>query len=169
MENNSLKLGLIIISDRAVDGSRPDATMPLVRSWCTAHSYELVFHTLVPDEAEAIRDVLRTAVDRGDLDLVITSGGTGLAKRDITPEITKEFIDQPTPGIDEFLRAKGLEQTPFSILSRGVSGLAGGRLIINMPGRSQAVIENLEWLLPVLHHALRVSRGPVDDGEHRNG
>jgi len=168
MENDHIKLGLIVISDRAADGSRPDETAPLVRSWCTAHSYELIFDAVVPDEPEAIRDVLKDAVNREDLDLVITSGGTGLARRDLTPEITREFIDRPTPGIDEFLRAKGLEQTPYSVLSRGVSGLAGSRLIINMPGRSRAVVENLDWLLPVLQHAVRVSRGPVDDEEHEN-
>ncbi len=166
-EQSEIRLGIIIISDRATTGERPDETIPLVKSWCAGKSMVLALSLTVPDDHSAIRTALEQAVRKAGLDLVITSGGTGLSERDITPEITRAFIEKATPGIDEFLRAMGRRKTPFAVLSRGISGMAGNCLVVNMPGNPQAVIDNLEWLHPIISHALGVSRGPVADSEHQ--
>jgi len=166
-EQSEIRLGIIIISDRATTGERPDETIPLVRSWCTGKSMVLALSLTVPDDRSAIRKALERTLQKEDLDVVITSGGTGLSERDITPEITRKFIDKATPGIDEFLRAMGRQRTPFAVLSRGISGMAGNCLVVNMPGNPQAVIDNLDWLHPIISHALRVNRGSAADSEHQ--
>ena len=167
-EDTTVRLGMIIISDRAASGERPDETIPLVTSRFKKTDLIPAFSIIVPDEDNAIRKAIEQALVTDGLDLIITSGGTGLSARDITPEITGEFLEKTTPGIDEFLRAKGREQNLFSILSRGISGIARDRLVINMPGNPRAVVDNLAWLLPVIQHAIRVIRGPVTDREHRS-
>ncbi len=167
MDRNQIRLGIIIVSDRAAHGGRPDETIPLVKSWCAGKSFTLNFNLTVPDDDSAIRTALKEAFKRADLDLIVTSGGTGLSDRDRTPEITREFVEKATPGIDEYLRARGREKTPYAVLSRGISGMAKNRFVINMPGNPQAVIDNLEWMQSILIHALNVIRGPIEDGEHK--
>ena len=159
---------LIIISDRAARGKRPDETIPRVHEWCLSKPFELVEEFIVADERSEIEQALRAALAHTDIELIITSGGTGFAVRDITPEVTADFIDRRTPGIDEFLRLEGMKKTPFAALSRGISGISGNKLIINLPGNPTAVIENLDWLGKIVPHGLKVMQGDVQDKEHRS-
>ncbi len=161
-----INMALIIISDRATTGERKDSTVPAVLEWCSAKPFDLVEDFIVPDEADEISAALKAALNSENVDVIFTSGGTGFAERDITPEVTKKFITKFTPGMDEYLRIKGLAVTPHAALSRGISGISGNKLIINLPGNPKAVVENLEWLTAILPHAVKVLKGPVEDKEH---
>lgn len=131
-------------------------------------SWEVVERAIVADEFDAIVAVLEAWSDAG-LDLIVTSGGTGFAPRDITPEATRWVIQREAPGIAEALRAESLKITKHAMLSRGVAGIRGQTLIINLPGNPKAVRESLELLRPVLPHALDLlSDRPESDQEHRS-
>ena len=158
---------LIIISDRAATGERPDQTIPAVKEWTVGKPVQLKRTVIIPDRADDIRREIIKSVAEEDCPLVITSGGTGFARSDITPEVTREIIEKFTPGIDEYLRQSGMEQTIYAALSRGVSGIISNSLVINLPGNPGAVIQNLETLLKILPHAIKVLRGPVSDREHK--
>ena len=158
---------LIIISDRAADGTRKDETIPVVRSWCTNSVFHLRHTVIVPDEEQEIRRVLLDSVNTNDCSLIITSGGTGFSPRDITPEVTQSLVQKRTPGIDEYLRQQGIQKTAFAALSRGISGIVSDTLIINLPGSPQAVLEGLASLEKILPHALQVIKGQVTDMDHK--
>jgi molybdenum cofactor synthesis domain-containing protein len=118
---------------------------------------------IIPDEADQISAVLREWSDEKSLNLVLTTGGTGLAPRDVTPEATKAVIERDAPGIAEAMRAISLQYTPMAMLSRGVAGVRGRTLIINLPGSPKAVKECLEYVLPVLPHAINLlTEGPKE-------
>jgi molybdopterin adenylyltransferase len=121
---------------------------------------------VVPDEHEPISEALRAMV--GDAEVVLTTGGTGLGPRDVTPEATRAVLDREAPGIAEALRAASLAITPFAMLSRATAGLAGPTLVVNLPGNPKAVREEWSVLAPVLAHAVATARGPVPDESHRH-
>jgi len=121
----------------------------------------------VADEDHEIRAILRRALERENAHLIITSGGTGFSPRDITPESTRLLLQKLTPGIDELLRQSGINETPYAVLSRGVSGITNNKLVINLPGNPQAVISNLDVLKPILPHALRSLNEQIEDTEHQ--
>lgn len=156
---------LIIISDRAASGMRPDETGPAVKKWCAGKSLVLKRTVVIPDRADDIKREILNCV-AGDSPLVITSGGTGLARTDITPEATGEIIEKFTPGIDEYLRRSGMDQTIYAALSRGISGIIADTLVINLPGNPGAVTQSLDTLIQIMPHALKVLSGPVSDQEH---
>jgi molybdopterin adenylyltransferase len=162
-----IPLILIIISDRAASGERPDETIPQVTSWLSGQPYELIEDFVVADNRREIEQAINASLAHRETALIVTSGGTGFAGRDITPEVTRTFILKPTPGIDEYLRAEGRKKTPFAVLSRGISGINGNKMIVNLPGNPKAVIENLGWLAKILPHAMKVLDGPVADSEHK--
>ncbi len=164
-----LNMTIIIISDRAAQGIRDDETIPLVQTWCEENSNELVENRIVADEPEDIRNAILSAAKNPGCDLIITSGGTGLSERDSTPEVTSDLIDKPVPGISEYLRSEGVKKNIYAILSRGVSGSIGKKLIINLPGNPKAVVESLDWLKKILPHAIKVLQGPVQDQDHAPG
>jgi molybdenum cofactor synthesis domain-containing protein len=118
---------------------------------------------IIPDDRDQISATLRSWADTGDLDLSVTTGGTGLSPRDVTPEATLAVLDYQVPGMGEAMRAEGLRHTPMAMLSRGVCGVRGRTLIINLPGSEKAVRENLGVVLPVLAHAVETLRGAVGD------
>jgi molybdenum cofactor synthesis domain-containing protein len=118
---------------------------------------------IIPDDRDQISATLRSWADTGDLDLIVTTGGTGLSPRDVTPEATLAVLDYQVPGMGEAMRAEGLRHTPMAMLSRGVCGVRGWTLIINLPGSEKAVRENLGVVLPVLAHAVETLRGAVGD------
>jgi len=156
----AMRVGIVTVSDRCFRGEAEDASGPLIREWVTEHLHAEVEHErVVPDEADAIRDVLITWSDEENLDLIITTGGTGFARRDITPEVTKTVIERETPGLAEVMRSEGYKKTPHAMLSRAVCGIRGGTLIINMPGNPKAVRDGMEAITPALPHAIEILGG----------
>ena len=158
------KLGIITISDKASSGKRPDQSGPVIRDSFAADECELVRYEVIPDERELIERKLTEWADSGQMDIILTTGGTGLAPRDVTPEATLAVVDKEVPGLAEVMRAKSFTITPNAMLSRAAAGMRKECLIINLPGSPKAVAECLEVIRPVLAHAVDVIKGEV--GEH---
>lgn len=158
-----MRCGILTVSDLGAKGQREDKSGDLIAGFFRDQGYEVVQRDVVPDEAEQISSFLRRCADSEDLDLVLTTGGTGLAPRDVTPEATRGVLDREAPGIAEALRAEGLKKNPRAMLSRGVAGLRGATLIINLPGSPSGVAEGIEALRPVLRHVVEIiRRAPTD-------
>lgn len=153
------KVGIITASDKGSRGEREDLSAVAIREKITAVGWEVTDYTLVPDEREVIADKLREFADQKKLDLVLTTGGTGFAPRDVTPEATLDVVERLVPGIPELMRSESYRITPRAILSRATAGIRGGTLIINLPGSPKAVKESLDWILPVLPHGLEILKG----------
>ena len=152
---------VITVSDRSAAGERDDTSGPTAVQLLEEAGFAVGEPVVVPDEVSAIATVLKAAIAEG-VALVVTTGGTGLGPRDVTPEATTSVIDREVPGLTEMMRAAGRAKTPLAALSRAVAGTAGGTLIINLPGRPTGVTESLEAVLEVLPHALDVLAGPTD-------
>jgi molybdopterin adenylyltransferase len=151
--------GVLTVSDSAARGDVSDESGPVIRHLLKQHGYNVLLHKTVPDEVQDVRDILITWIDRTSVDIIVTTGGTGLFPRDITPEATKSVIEREVPGIAEAIRIKGLDFTPRAMLSRGVTGVRGKTLIINLPGSPLAVVQGMDVILPVLKHALDKIKG----------
>lgn len=154
-----LKAGIITISDKGSRGEREDLSGREVKRLLEGLEVEVTASAIIPDEEAVIARTLIGYCDERKLDLVITSGGTGLSPRDVTPEATRKVIDREIPGMAEAMRGESSKQTPFAMLSRAVVGARGHTLIINLPGSPKAVRENLEVLLPVITHATEKLQG----------
>ena len=153
---------VITVSDRSYRGERPDAGGPLVADLLTAAGYAVDEIVIVPDEVEQIQQALLQGVSE-DVALIVTTGGTGFAPRDVTPEATLAVCTRLTPGIPEAMRAASMAITPRAMLSRSVAGIRERSLIINLPGSPKGAKENLEAVLPTLEHGLIMLRGkPMD-------
>jgi molybdopterin adenylyltransferase len=153
----------ITVSDKGYAGQREDKSGPLLQELLRSQGYEVVYHAIVPDDKGQIAALLRHLADNSGADLIVTTGGTGAAPRDVTPEATASVIERPVPGISETLRAKSLEKTKTAMLSRGIAGVRGTSLVVNMPGSEKAVRESFEIVLPVLEHAVELIHGRVKD------
>jgi len=164
-----MNIGILIISDRGAAGEYEDRSGPIIAENLRAHtSWSITHRAIIPDDLETIVAVLTRWCNEG-VNLLLTSGGTGFAPRDVTPEATKQVIERETPGIAEALRAESLKITRHAMLSRAVAGIRGQTLIINLPGNPKAVRENLEVLLPVLPHALELLTDvPDTESGHRS-
>jgi molybdenum cofactor synthesis domain-containing protein len=165
-----IHVGILTVSDRSARGEREDLSGPALMDAVTRGlvDTEVVQRAIVPDEREAIAAQLVTWTDEAGLDLILTTGGTGFAPRDVTPEATRAVLDREAPGMAEAMRAASLRITPHAMLSRAVAGMRGQTLIINLPGSPRAAVENLETLLPVLPHALELLREePGAEAGHR--
>jgi molybdopterin adenylyltransferase len=154
-----LTVGVLTISDRGWRGEREDRGGETIKRMLTALDAHISRYEIVPDDKEVISQKLTQWADEVDIDLIVTTGSTGLSPRDVAPEATLAVVQRLVPGLAEAMRAEGLKKTATAMLSRGVSGIRGQSLIVNLPGSPKAVRESLEILLPVLPHAMEVLKG----------
>ena len=154
-----LTVGILTISDRGWRGEREDQSGEEIQQMLSALGAHIARYEIVPDEKEAISQRLAQWADELSLDLIVTTGGTGLSPRDVTPEATLGVVQRLVPGLSEAMRAEGMKKTATAMLSRGVSGIRGRSLIINLPGSPKGVRESLGIILPVLPHAMEVLKG----------
>ena len=161
-----LTVGILTISDRGWRGEREDRSGEAIKQVLAALDAHLVKYDIVPDEKDIISQKLVQWADNEGIDLIITTGGTGLSPRDVTPEATLAVVERIVPGFAEAMRAESLKKTPMAVLSRGMAGIRGSSLIINLPGSPKAVRECLDVILPALPHAIEVLKGEaVECGE----
>ncbi len=156
-------VAILTISDKGYQGIRKDTSSDVIREVLAQIDTRVYDFAIVPDEKEMIAAKLSAWSDGGEVDVVITTGGTGLSPRDITPEATLSVIDRLVPGIAEVMRAESLKKTPHGMLSRGISGMRKKTLIINLPGSPKAVRECLVPVLPALPHAVEIIKGQGED------
>ncbi|UCH50454.1 MAG: MogA/MoaB family molybdenum cofactor biosynthesis protein [Chloroflexota bacterium] len=159
--------GILVISDKGWSGERLDDSGRVAHEVVSQLGIEVAKYEVVPDEVEVISGKLVEWSDEVGLDLIVTSGGTGLSPRDVTPEATLAVIEKSIPGLTEAMRMDTMKKKPEAILSRSVAGSRGKCLIVNLPGSPKAVKECLEIILPVLPHALEVLGGRVSECGHR--
>lgn len=158
-----IKAAILTISDSCCEGTRQDTSGPTIKELLTAQGMMVTGIEILPDERIQIADLLKQIADTTDIDVVITTGGTGLGPRDVTPEATLDVCQRLVPGLMEATRAEGYKKTPNAILSRGYAGARNNTLIINLPGSKKAVTECLEIILPVLAHAVKMMQGGGHD------
>lgn len=163
----TLRIGILTCSDRSARGERPDLSGPALADLVRAQGWQVVRTAIVPDDLELLRDTLSQWADSGEMDILLTTGGTGFAPRDVTPEATALVIDRPAPGLAERMRAESLKSTPHAMLSRAAAGIRGRVLIINLPGSPKAAVENFQVVIPVLLHAVELlTDDPLAEKHH---
>jgi len=156
-------VGILTISDKGWRGERQDKSGEVIREILSGIGAQIANYDIVPDENELIAEKLVKWADEDGVDIIITTGGTGLSPRDITPEATLLVVDRIVPGFAEAMRAESLKKTPHAMLSRAVAGTRGSSLIINLPGSPKAVRECLEVVLPALPHAIETLKGQASE------
>ncbi len=155
-----MRVGILTISDRSSRGERPDDSGPLIQQLAQDRlRAEVASVAVIPDDLATIRDTLSAWCDQGGLDIIFTTGGTGFAPRDVTPEATRAVIEREAPGLAEAMRAASLQVTSHAMLSRAVCGIRGHTLIVNLPGSPKAVRENMATIAPALPHAVELLQG----------
>lgn len=163
-----MRVAILTISDRAAAGERADTSGENIRETVQAQGWEVSRTTVVPDDFETIRATLASWADEDVADVLLTTGGTGFAARDVTPEATRAAIEREAPGLPEAMRAASLSVTKHAMLSRQVAGIRARALIVNLPGNPKAVREQLQVILPVLPHAFELLQGdPAAERGHR--
>jgi molybdopterin adenylyltransferase len=158
-----IKIGILTISDKGSKGQREDKSGQAIREGVSRIEGKVVKYEIVPDERDIIADKLAAWADGGDVDVILTTGGTGLSKRDVTPEATMSILDREVPGFAEAMRAKSLEKTPMAVLSRAVAGQRQNCLIINLPGSVKAVKECLDAIIDAIPHGVEIIKGEVTE------
>jgi molybdopterin adenylyltransferase len=161
---------IVTVSDSTFDGDRSDTSGDAIREWCERRGDEIVGTERVSDETSTIVPVLAAWCDSGRVDLILTTGGTGLSARDVTPEATRVVIEREAHGIAEYMRAMSFSRFPRAALSRGIAGTRGKTLIINLPGSTSGVNDGLTAILPIIDHAIGILTGAITrhDGPSRN-
>jgi molybdopterin adenylyltransferase len=157
-----IRVAVLTVSDSAVRGTREDLSGPAIISYCSEKAWSVVAREVVADERETISSWLKRWADEGIAKLILTTGGTGVAPRDVTPEATYDAIERQIPGLPELMRAQGLEQTPFSVLSRAVAGSRGASLIVNLPGSPKGALHSLRVIEHLIPHILDLLAGSTE-------
>jgi molybdenum cofactor synthesis domain-containing protein len=151
-----IRFAVLTVSDRSSRGERPDASGPALVNYVQSLGWQVLQHGIVPDDQQLIQQTLASWADSGSLDVILTTGGTGFALRDVSPEATQAVIERNAPGLAEAMRMASLQVTPHAMLSRAVAGIRKRTLIINLPGSPKAAVENLQVISPVLQHAVEL-------------
>ena len=154
--NRPLRVAILTISDRSSRGERPDSSGPALADLVQQQGWQVCRTAIIPDDLEIIKATLADWADGNSIDILLSTGGTGFAPRDVTPEATTAVIQRPTPGLAEAMRAVSLQKTPHAMLSRAVAGIRARTLILNLPGSPKAAVENLQVVLAVLPHAVEL-------------
>jgi molybdenum cofactor synthesis domain-containing protein len=152
----AIRFGILTVSDRSAHGQRADASGPALAERLRSENGQVVLQAVVADEIGEIETTLAGWADGEDVDVILTTGGTGFSPRDVTPEATESVIERSAPGLVEAMRQVSLAITPHAMLSRAAAGIRGSVLIVNLPGSPKAALENLEVVLPVLPHAVQL-------------
>lgn len=158
-----IKVGILTISDKGSRGEREDLSGKVIEEVVKKINGEVKYYQIIPDEKDIIQEELIRAVDNLHLDLILTTGGTGLGKRDVTPDATLAIIEKEVPGISEIIRSESFKKTNRAILSRGVAGIRKESLIINLPGSPKGVRESLEVILDAVPHGIEILKGQVTE------
>jgi molybdopterin adenylyltransferase len=157
------RAGIITVSDKGSQGIRKDISGPAIAEMLIKSAFEICKSLIIADEKNEIKDAIIKLVDKENLDLILTSGGTGVSPRDVTPDATLEVIDRQIPGMAEAMRHESLNITPHAMISRAIAGIRGHCLIINLPGSPKGAKENLATILPTLKHAIEKIKGDQSD------
>ena len=166
MFNKLLRFGILTASDRSSRGERLDETSPALEEAIKAANWLVLRVAIIPDDLELISETLISWTEDGDLDVILTTGGTGFSPRDNTPEATLAVVERLAPGIAESMRIKSMQATPHAMLSRGIAGIRKDVLIINFPGSPKAAVENFKVVQPVLAHAVELLKNSPESEKH---
>jgi molybdopterin adenylyltransferase len=162
-----IRFGILTLSDRSSRGERADSSGPALANLIQAEGWSVVKQSLLPDEESAIREILISWTDSGEIDIILTTGGTGFSPRDVTPEATRAVVEREAPGLAEAMRAASLKVTPHAMLSRIATGIRKKTIIINLPGSPKGAVENLQVVIPVLPHAVQLlQEDPTSESTH---
>lgn len=158
-----IKTAILTISDKGSRGERVDGTGPAIKAQIEDKGYSIEYYKIIPDERLQVEEELIYLCDELKVDLILTNGGTGFSKRDVTPEATRNVIEKHVPGIAETMRMRSMQITPKAMLSRAISGIRGKTLIINLPGSPKGAVENLQFILPAIPHGIEILIGSASE------
>jgi len=163
---DTIRFGVLTLSDRSAGNLRQDLSGPALAELILAQNWSVVKQAILPDEIDEIRQTLTEWSESGECDVILTTGGTGFAIRDVTPEATRLVMQREAPGLAEAMRSASLMKTPHAMLSRAIAGIRGRTLIVNLPGSPTGALENFQTILPVLYHAVQLLHD--DPGSERS-
>ncbi|WP_026841991.1 molybdopterin adenylyltransferase [Citrifermentans bremense] len=158
-----MRAAILTLSDRCSTGERADGSGPALRSWLEERGVTVTCTEVIPDEASLISEKLEAWCDSGSFDLILTTGGTGVSPRDVTPEATERVVDRVLPGFGEVMRAESLKKTPHAIISRAIAGIRKNTLIINLPGSPKGATENISFVWAAVPHAVAKLQGDPEE------